>query len=161
MDQIGGPQDSTNLNESMNELIHRCNGISKKTNTMLKQLVTVSNNFVRQEHHFGLFKRDIQRQYRLPRERLTNEYMAALNRLQAAQRKAVVKEKAKIKTVTVQDEQLSAQQVPHEDNQRRIQLQEQHRININELRERQQVVAQTVLSLEAVGFRHCNSWSRT
>lgn len=75
----------------------------------------------------------------MPRERLTNEYTSTLNRLQAAQRKAVIKEKAQIKTVTVQDEQLSSEPVSREDSHRRIQLQEQHRININELRERQQV----------------------
>lgn len=46
MEQIGGPQDTSNLKESMNELIHRCNGLSKKTNTMLKELVTVSNDYV-------------------------------------------------------------------------------------------------------------------
>lgn len=64
-----------------------------------------------------------------------NSYMGVLNRLQTAQRKAASKEKAKIKTVTNENEMLSSE----EDSYNQIQLQGQRHINLNEIRERQQV----------------------
>lgn len=69
------------------------------------------------------------------------EYMGVLNRLQTAQRKAAVKEKAQIKSVTVEDEMLAVKQndMMSESEQKR-QLQQQHRIHLNEIRERQQVI---------------------
>lgn len=47
--------------------------------------------------------------------------------------------KAKIKSVTLEDEKLTHEQ-PREDSQMRIQLQEQHRRHIDELRDRKEVV---------------------
>jgi syntaxin 12/13 len=126
VERIGGPQDNNRTKESMNELIHRCNGLSKQINTLMKELVGISNDY---------------KQYKLPRERLMNEYMAVLNRLQAAQRKAVFKEKVQIKTVAAEEEMLSARET-REDSTRQIQMQEQHRVNLNELRERQQALHQ-------------------
>lgn len=76
----------------------------------------------------------------MQRERLMNEYMGVLNCLQTAQRKAAVKEKAKIKSVTVEDEMLSVRQNDiTTENEQKHQLQQQHRIHLNEIRERQKV----------------------
>lgn len=81
-----------------------------------------------------------QRQFRVQGERLMNDYMGVLNRLQAAQRRAAFKEKAQIKTVTVEDEMLSKQQTERTaDDQMRLQIQQQHRVHLNEIKERQQV----------------------
>lgn len=66
-----------------------------------------------------------------------NNYMGVLNRLQSAQRKAASKEKAKIKTVAIENEMLSTE----EDSFNQIQLQDQRHINLSEIRERQQVIA--------------------
>lgn len=63
-----------------------------------------------------------------------NECMTVLNRLQAVQRRAAAKEKSQIKSVTVQDEALASR---YGDESMGIQLQQQHRSNLAEIRERQ------------------------
>lgn len=61
-----------------------------------------------------------------------------LNRLQAAKRKAAALEKTQIKSVTVEDEQLYGR-MGVDDPIQMNQLQQQHRMNLDEIRERQQV----------------------
>lgn len=68
-----------------------------------------------------------------------NEYFIVLRRLQDVQRAAVAKEKEKIKNVSAQDHILSNQTPPEQDHVR-VQLQQQHRQNLLELRERQQAL---------------------
>ena len=69
-----------------------------------------------------------------------NDFMAVLNRLQAAKRKAASREKTQIRSVTVEDEQLNVQQrTGLEDPIQMQQLQQQHRLHLDEIRERQQV----------------------
>jgi len=86
------------------------------------------------------------RQFRVQRERLTNDYMSVLNRLQAIQRKAVAKEKAQINTVTIDDETLSSEAKGYGgvgDNSFRLKhIQQQHKINLEEIRERQQALSE-------------------
>lgn len=66
--------------------------------------------------------------------------MTALNRLQSAQRRAASKEKAQIRTVTDEDEKLTSRDQPQiDDPLQQIQIQEQRRQNLQELRERHQV----------------------
>ena len=67
-----------------------------------------------------------------------NEYLAILRRLQDVQRTAVEKEKEKIKNISVQDHLLSNQSPPEQDIVR-VQLQQQHKQYLLEVRERQQV----------------------
>ena len=69
-----------------------------------------------------------------------NDFMAVLNRLQAAKQKAASREKTQIRSVTVEDEQLNVQQrTGLEDPIQMQQLQQQHRLHLDEIRERQQV----------------------
>lgn len=68
-----------------------------------------------------------------------NEYFSILRRLQDAQRTAATKEKEKIRAVTVQDNILSNQSPPEQD-QVRVQMQKQHREYLLELKERQQAL---------------------
>lgn len=66
--------------------------------------------------------------------------MSVLNRLQSVQRRAASKEKAQIRTVTDEDEKLTARGQPQADDPlQQIQIQEQRRQNLQELRERHQV----------------------
>jgi hypothetical protein len=71
-----------------------------------------------------------------------NDFMSVLNRLQAAKRKAATREKTQIRSVTVEDEQLHvSQRSGFDDPIQMQQLQQQHRMNLNEIRERQQALA--------------------
>lgn len=72
--------------------------------------------------------------------------MSVLNRLQSVQRRAASKEKAQIRTVTDEDEKLTARGQPQADDPlQQIQIQEQRRQNLQELRERHQVSFLVVL----------------
>lgn len=127
VDKIGGPEDDNNLSDKLNIIVNESNVLSKRTSQQLKELVTISNE---------------QRQYRVSRERLVNEYMAVLNRLQSAQRRAASKEKAQIRTVTDQEEQLSSRDQPQVDPLQQMQIQEQRRQNLVELKDRRQALNQ-------------------
>lgn len=72
-------------------------------------------------------------------ERLMNDFMNVLNRLQAAKRKAASREKIQIKSVTMEDEQLHVQRQTGDDPIQLQHLQQQHQMNLNEIKERQQV----------------------
>jgi len=128
VDKIGGPQDDHTTKEALNNLVQSSNNVSKTTSGQLKELIKLSNE---------------ERQYRVPRERLVNEYMSVLNKLQSVQRRAASKEKAQIRTVTDEDEKLSARSQPQiDDPLQQIQIQEQRRQNLQELRERHQALNQ-------------------
>ena len=121
VDKIGGMEDTEETKNDMSRLIQESNFLSKSTSSLIKSLVTLSND---------------NRQLRVQRELLMNNYMGVLNSLQSAQRKAASKEKAKIKTVTNENEMLSSE----EDTFNQNQLQDQRHINLNEIRERQQAL---------------------
>ncbi|KAE9555176.1 hypothetical protein FO519_001600 [Halicephalobus sp. NKZ332] len=122
--KIGTSEENDRLKEFVNDLIHESNSLSGKTNNMMKQLNILAKN---------------NKEHRINKERLMNEYFAILKRLQDVQRTAVQKEKEKIKTVSVQDHLLSNQSPPEQDSVR-LQLQQQHKQNLLELRERQQAL---------------------
>ena len=121
VDKIGGMEDTEETKNDMSRLIQESNFLSKSTSSLIKSLVTLSND---------------NRQLRVQRELLMNNYMGVLNSLQSAQRKAASKEKAKIKTVTNENEMLSSE----EDTFNQNQLQDQRHVNLNEIRERQQAL---------------------
>uniref|UniRef100_A0A7E4WA58 t-SNARE coiled-coil homology domain-containing protein n=1 Tax=Panagrellus redivivus TaxID=6233 RepID=A0A7E4WA58_PANRE len=112
------------ITEYVNSLIQQSNDLSPKTNTMMKQL----NILAKTNGDFAIH-----------RKRLMNEYFGVLRRLQEVQRTAATKERQKIKTVSDQDHYLS-NQTPPEQDQIRLQMQQQHRQNILEVRERQQAL---------------------
>uniref|UniRef100_A0A0K0F8N4 t-SNARE coiled-coil homology domain-containing protein n=1 Tax=Strongyloides venezuelensis TaxID=75913 RepID=A0A0K0F8N4_STRVS len=131
VEKIGTPADTT-INESeLNELIQRSNALSKSTNNMMKNLVSLSNG-----NHILKQKREI----------LMDSLMSTLNLLQDAQRKAAVKEKGKINeyelgnvnqitTDSSDFNPFSPQQMSHEQMQQKQQ-------QIEEIRQRQLALQQ-------------------
>ena len=105
-------------------MVQNSNVSSKRIKDRLKDLIRLSN-----EH----------RSLRVSRERSVNEYMNVLNRLQAVQRRAASKEKAQIRSVTDEEEKLTSETLP--DPLQTMQMQEQRRNNLQELKERHEVCA--------------------
>ncbi|KIH57426.1 SNARE domain protein [Ancylostoma duodenale] len=90
--------------------------------------------------------RRFQRSLRIHRERLQNEYIGVLNRLQGCQRRAAQTEKAsmrQIRDAAEQDAEASKRmEEDANDHEKQIQRQRQQQININEIKERQQALQQ-------------------
>ncbi|KAI3409990.1 hypothetical protein GPALN_006356 [Globodera pallida] len=125
IDKIGGAEDNDRTRNATNDLLHKSNELSHSTNQMLKKLLADSN---------------ANRAVRVQGERLMNDFMGVLNRLQASKRKAAAREKTQIRSVTVEDEQLHGRMGVDDPIQMR-QLQQQHRMNLDEIRERQQALS--------------------
>lgn len=86
MSQLGTKQDSTKLQENLQQLQHSTNQLAKETNELLKELGSLPLPLSTAE----------QRQQRLQKERLMNDFSAALNNFQAVQRRVSEKEKESI-----------------------------------------------------------------
>ncbi|KAF7242363.1 Syntaxin-12, partial [Varanus komodoensis] len=83
MSQLGTKQDSSKLQESLQQLQHTANQLAKETNEYLKELGSLPLPLSTSE----------QRQQKLQKERLMNDFSAALNNFQAVQRRVSEKEK--------------------------------------------------------------------
>ncbi|KAL7981220.1 hypothetical protein Chor_005454 [Crotalus horridus] len=83
MNQLGTKQDSTKLQENLQQLQHTANRLAKETNEYLKELGSLPLPLSSSE----------QRQQKLQKERLMNDFSAALNNFQAVQRRVSEKEK--------------------------------------------------------------------
>ncbi|XP_038614489.1 syntaxin-12 [Tachyglossus aculeatus] len=83
MSQLGTKQDSSKLQENLQQLQHSANQLAKETNEYLKELGSLPLPLSTSE----------QRQQKLQKERLMNDFSAALNNFQALQRKVSDKEK--------------------------------------------------------------------
>ncbi|XP_030394906.1 syntaxin-12 [Gopherus flavomarginatus] len=83
MSQLGTKQDSSKLQENLQQLQHSANRLAKETNEYLKELGSLPLPLSASE----------QRQQKLQKERLMNDFSAALNNFQAVQRKVSEKEK--------------------------------------------------------------------
>ncbi|XP_010177258.1 PREDICTED: syntaxin-12 [Mesitornis unicolor] len=83
MSQLGTKQDSSKLQENLQQLQHSANCLAKETNEYLKELGSLPLPLSASE----------QRQQRLQKERLMNDFSAALNNFQAVQRRVSEKEK--------------------------------------------------------------------
>ncbi|KAL6053288.1 hypothetical protein STEG23_009383, partial [Scotinomys teguina] len=86
MSQLGTKQDSSKLQENLQQLQHSTNQLAKETNELLKELGSLPLPLSASE----------QRQQRLQKERLMNDFSSALNNFQAVQRKVSEKEKESI-----------------------------------------------------------------
>ncbi|XP_051892556.1 syntaxin-12 [Pristis pectinata] len=82
--QLGTQQDTSELQDRLQHLQHYTNQVAKETNNHLKELGSLPLTYTEQ------------RQQRIQKERLMNEFSAALNNFQAAQRKAADKEKESV-----------------------------------------------------------------
>lgn len=124
--------ESEQCREQFNELAHKAQLLSKETNHLMKQLVQLSN---------------ANRSLRIHRERLQNEYIGVLNRLQRCQRRAAQTEKASMRQIRDAAEQQNAEsrrKMEEEayDREKQLQRQRQQEINLNEFKERQQALQQ-------------------
>ncbi|KAM9776469.1 syntaxin-12 isoform 2-T2 [Syngnathus typhle] len=84
--QLGTRQDNSELQDRLQQIQHYTNQLAKETNKHLKELGSVPLPASPSE----------QRQQKIQRERLMNEFSAALNNFQAVQRRAAEKEKESV-----------------------------------------------------------------
>ncbi|XP_069612888.1 syntaxin-12 [Ranitomeya imitator] len=83
LNQLGTSEDSSKLQQNLQQIQHSTNVLAKETNTYLKNLSFVPTPLSPTE----------QRQQKLQKERLMNDFSAALNHFQAIQRQVSEKEK--------------------------------------------------------------------
>ncbi|XP_006239128.1 syntaxin-12 isoform X1 [Rattus norvegicus] len=86
MSQLGTKQDSSKLQENLQQFQHSTNQLAKETNELLKELGSLPLPLSASE----------QRQQKLQKERLMNDFSSALNNFQVVQRKVSEKEKESI-----------------------------------------------------------------
>uniref|UniRef100_A0A8C5DN01 Syntaxin-7 n=1 Tax=Gouania willdenowi TaxID=441366 RepID=A0A8C5DN01_GOUWI len=86
VNQLGTRQDTSNLQDRLQQMQHRTNIVAKETNKLLKELRCCSLSSSPSE----------QRQQKIQRDRLTNDFSAALNNFQEVQRRAAEKEKESV-----------------------------------------------------------------
>ncbi|CAI5438451.1 unnamed protein product [Caenorhabditis angaria] len=124
--------DSSDVGEKQrnlfNEKAQQAQDLSKETNSLMKKLVEMSNS---------------NRSLKVHRERLQNEYIGVLNRLQATQRKAAKTEKASMRQVQESVENPDDDIFGGGSNQQiQQQVQRQQNINLQEIKERKQNLEQ-------------------
>ncbi|XP_013998609.1 syntaxin-12 [Salmo salar] len=86
VNQLGTRQDTSELQDRLQHIQHFTNQLAKETNKHLKDLGSVSLSSAPSE----------QRQQKIQKDRLMNEFSAALNNFQAIQRQAAQKEKESV-----------------------------------------------------------------
>ncbi|CAL9691344.1 unnamed protein product [Knipowitschia caucasica] len=86
VNQLGTSQDTTTLQERLQQIQHSSNQLAKETNKHLKELGSIPLPLSPSE----------QRQQKIQRERLMNDFSAALNNFQSIQRLAAEKEKESV-----------------------------------------------------------------
>lgn len=84
VNQIGTSQDNEELRERLHQTTHYTNQLAKETNVYIKDLA-----------HLPMPQSE-QRQYKMQKERLTDEFSNALKNFQTVQRTAAEKEKASV-----------------------------------------------------------------
>ncbi|XP_078683168.1 syntaxin-12-like isoform X3 [Branchiostoma floridae x Branchiostoma belcheri] len=83
VNQLGTAQDTHELRDKLHQMQHYTNQLAKDTNKYLKDLSNLPNPSSQSE----------QRQRKMQRERLTNDFSTALNNFQTVQRRAAEKER--------------------------------------------------------------------
>ncbi|XP_068560519.1 syntaxin-12 [Cebidichthys violaceus] len=86
VNQLGTSQDTSELQDRLQQIQHYTNQLAKETNKHLKELGSIPLPTSPSE----------QRQQKIQRERLMNDFSAALNNFQAVQRRAAEKEKESV-----------------------------------------------------------------
>ncbi|KAI0232995.1 Syntaxin-7 [Lamellibrachia satsuma] len=89
VNQIGMRQDSVELRDKLHQVQHYSNQLAKDTSKYLKDIAHLPTSSTPSE----------QRQRKMQRERLMNDFSSALNNFQAAQRLAAEKEKQSVARV--------------------------------------------------------------
>ncbi|XP_063167985.1 syntaxin-12 [Candoia aspera] len=128
MNQLGTKQDSTKLQENLQQLQHTANRLAKETNEYLKELGSLPLPLSSSE----------QRQQKLQKERLMNDFSAALNNFQAVQRRVSEKEKETVARARAgsrfsgEERRREEQLVSFDSNEERDQMQTQEDVAITE-----------------------------
>ncbi|KAM4631053.1 syntaxin-12 [Polymixia lowei] len=104
VNQLGTRQDTSELQDRLQQIQHYTNQLAKETNKHLKDLGSIPLPSSPSE----------QRQQKIQRERLMNDFSAALNNFQAVQRRAADKEKESIARARA-GSRLSADDGTHDD----------------------------------------------
>ncbi|CAH1254075.1 STX12 [Branchiostoma lanceolatum] len=86
VNQLGTAQDTHELRDKLHQMQHYTNQLAKDTNKYLKDLSNLPNPSSQSE----------QRQRKMQRERLTNDFSTALNNFQTVQRRAAEKERESV-----------------------------------------------------------------
>jgi len=144
VNQIGTTQDNENLRTQLHQIQHYTNQLAKDTNKSLKELAHIPISAAPSE----------QKQRRMQKERLTNEFSEALKNFQVIQRTAAQKEKESVSRAranshlndgtarnqgTLIDLQ-SPQAIQPPSQQQQAQLQIEEEVDMNMLREREQAI---------------------
>lgn len=143
INQIGSPQDNQQLQNQLHQIQHYTGQLAKDTSTDLHSLSNGISTLSQSE----------QRQWRLQKERLQQDFTKALNSFQAAQRTAAQKEKETIKaakrekgmgglTGPGQEPLVDIEGQSQEEQQRRQQMLIQEEQDIERLQERERAVRQ-------------------
>lgn len=132
--QIGTPQDNQQLQNQLHQIQHYTGQLAKDTSLHLRELSNMSPND--------------QRQWRLQRERLHNDFGKALNSFQAAQRSAAHKEKEVLKRAKnaagfdgTQNNLIEIEEGQAAQQRSQVMLQEEE-YNIEQLQERERSIRQ-------------------
>merc|ERR1711983_400156 len=141
--QNGTPQDNQQLQNQLHQIQHYTGQLAKDTSTHLHQLSNGVSTLSQAE----------QRQWRLQKERLHNDFTKALNSFQAAQRTAAQKEKEVIKASKKATGMIPGPQggqnlidiengQTQEEQQRKQQMLIQEEYDLEQLQERERAVRQ-------------------
>lgn len=136
--QIGTVQDTPELRDKLHQVQHYSNQLAKETNKYLKDLSSLPQPVIQSD----------QRQRKMQKERLTNEFTTVLNNFQTAQRKAAEKERESVQRAKAHshfdpfaDEKRSDDQlVGFETSTKQEQLEED--VDLQLIQEREQAIRQ-------------------
>ncbi|OUC47230.1 SNARE domain protein [Trichinella nativa] len=127
--QLGTTQDSEHLRQNLHEIQHFTHTLSQTTMESLKNLSSLPSPSNASE----------QRQWKLQRERLTNDFSVVLNNFQAVQRSAAQKEKVSVLRARV-DSGIGGVSFSSVIPQEKLQIEQN--LDIQTIQEREQVIRQ-------------------
>ncbi|XP_058793392.1 syntaxin-12 [Phymastichus coffea] len=132
VNQLGSSADSQELQNQLHQIQHYTQQLAKDTSSHLKELGILANS--------GSNSPGEQRQHKMQKERLQDEFMAALNNFQSVQRLAASKEKDMIKRAKASvglsyfGEKKQETLIELQDNRSQKQIQQQHEQDEQNLR---------------------------
>ncbi|XP_069701714.1 syntaxin-12 isoform X3 [Periplaneta americana] len=140
VNQLGTPQDSQDLRNQLHQIQHYTQQLAKDTSANLKDLTGLPLPVSQSE----------QRQWKMQKERLADEFTSALNLFQATQRKAAQKEKEQMQRVRANSglgdpfggSRYSEQLIELQDNTGQQDAQMMDEMNLQMLEEQEQAIRQ-------------------
>ncbi|XP_021932117.1 syntaxin-7 isoform X4 [Zootermopsis nevadensis] len=140
VNQLGTPQDSQELRNQLHQIQHYTQQLAKDTSANLKELTGLPLPSYASE----------QRQWKMQKDRLADEFTTALNMFQATQRRAAQKEKEQIQRVRANSglgdpfggSRYSEQLIELQDNGRQQDVQVMDEMNLQLLEEQEQAIRQ-------------------